>query len=50
MINEVSVTTPKETSSSKHRANKINLKKNFDEEKLASGTLKSITIKNINQE
>ena len=44
MVNEGSVATSKETTTSKRRANKTILKKTFDNDKLSSGTTKCITI------
>ena len=46
-VNEGSVAMSTETASSKRRANKINLKKIFNEDKQSSGTPRTITIKNI---
>ena len=46
-VNEGSVTRSKETTSSKHGANKINLKKIFNKEKLSYRAPKSITIKKM---
>ena len=46
-VNEGSVDMSTETASSKRRANKINLKKIFNEDKQSSGTPRIITIKNI---
>ena len=46
-MNEGSVAMSTETASSNCRANKINLKKFFNEDKQSSGTTRTITIKNI---
>ena len=46
-VNEGLVAMSTETASSKRRANKINLKKFFNEDKQSSGTTRTITIKNI---